>query len=137
MGKIVIINAPSSFTFIWSVVKPWLAKETAAKVDIHGSNYRDALLSLVDAENLPSEFGGSCTCHANGGQCHLSSAGPWMEGRVGRGPNAESVQKQETETHTEIHEAKGDGATVDLQPDDNMTMSDPPVAVSATVEACA
>lgn len=34
MAKLAIVNAPSSFTFIWSVVKPWLSKETAEKVDV-------------------------------------------------------------------------------------------------------
>lgn len=53
MGQLAIVNAPSSFTFIWSVIRPWLSKETADKVDILGSDYKDVLLNLVDAESLP------------------------------------------------------------------------------------
>jgi hypothetical protein len=87
MGQLAIVNAPSSFAFIWSVIRPWLSKETAEKVDILGSDYKDVLLKLVDADNLPSVLGGTCTCEDEGG-CHLSGVGPWIEGRVGWGPKA-------------------------------------------------
>lgn len=87
MGQLAIINAPVTFTMIWSVVRPWLSKETAAKIDILGSDYENVLLELVDAENLPTSLGGKCTCSDVGG-CHLSGAGPWQEGRVGWGPKS-------------------------------------------------
>ncbi|KAJ7288353.1 CRAL-TRIO domain-containing protein [Mycena rebaudengoi] len=87
MGSLAIVNAPSSFTFIWSMIKPWLAKETAEKVDIYGSNYKEVLLELVDVDSLPSTLGGNCKCEGEGG-CHLSGVGPWLEGRVGWGPKA-------------------------------------------------
>jgi len=83
MGQLVIINAPSSFTFIWSLVKPWLSKETIEKVDIYGKDYEKVLLQLVDADNLPTCLGGNCTCSSAGG-CELSSAGPWMEERFAK-----------------------------------------------------
>lgn len=81
MGQLAIINAPSSFTFIWSFVKPWLSKETVDKVDILGKDYKDVLLQLVDADNLPAILGGNCSC---AGGCDLSSAGPWMEERLAK-----------------------------------------------------
>jgi hypothetical protein len=87
MGKLAVINAPSTFTVIWNVVKAWLSKETAEKVDILGSDYQDVLLDLIDAENLPSSLGGTCTCSEAGG-CQLSGAGPWQEGRTGWGPKS-------------------------------------------------
>lgn len=92
LGKLAVVNAPSTFTIIWNVVKPWLAKETAEKIDILGADYKDVLLDLVDAENLPSIFGGNCTC-AEAGGCRLSGAGPWKEGRVGWGPKAQALKR--------------------------------------------
>ncbi|KAI6030561.1 CRAL-TRIO domain-containing protein [Pisolithus orientalis] len=81
MAKLAIVNAPSSFTFIWSIIKPWLSKETAEKVDVLGSDYQSVLLELVDVENLPTTLGGKCTCEHAGG-CDLSGAGPWMDERL-------------------------------------------------------
>ncbi|KAJ7095885.1 CRAL TRIO domain-containing protein [Mycena belliarum] len=95
MGQLAIVNAPSSFTFIWSVIRPWLSKETAEKVDILGSNYKEVLLSLIDADALPTTLGGDCQCP---GGCHLSSAGPWLEGRVGWGPKAKAKSETTEET---------------------------------------
>jgi len=76
MGQLAIVNAPASFTFIWSIIKPWLSKETVDKVDILGSNYRDVLLDLIDEENLPASLGGGCECEEG---CEYSFAGPWKE----------------------------------------------------------
>jgi len=67
MSKFYIINAPSTFTMIWGVLKPWLAKETVSKIDILGSDYRAVLLSHIDAENLPTSLGGTCECEDVGG----------------------------------------------------------------------
>ncbi|KAI9573708.1 CRAL-TRIO domain-containing protein [Boletus coccyginus] len=83
MGQLIIINAPSSFTFIWSIIKPWLAKETIGKVDILGKDHKEVLLQVVDADDLPTYLGGNCTCSGAGG-CDLSSAGPWMEERLAK-----------------------------------------------------
>ncbi|KAF7299032.1 MFS domain-containing protein [Mycena indigotica] len=87
MGQLIIVNAPSSFTFIWSMMKPWLSKETAEKVDIIGHDYQSALLDVVDADALPAVLGGECRCEEG---CHLSSAGPWLDDRKGWGPKANS-----------------------------------------------
>lgn len=101
MGQLAIVNAPSSFTFIWSIMKPWLAKETVEKVTVLGKDYKQDLLQLVDAENLPVYFGGNCTCSEAGG-CGLSSAGPWMEERLAKkaAANSEVVQSAEPSEST-------------------------------------
>jgi hypothetical protein len=80
MGRLLVVNAPSSFTAIWTVVKPWLAKETVKKIDILGSNYKSVLLDVVEKDNLPEQFGGKCNCAGEGG-CEVSSEGPWMDER--------------------------------------------------------
>lgn len=92
MGRLVVINAPSSFAMIWNVIKGWLPKETVAKIDILGSNYKQVLLELVDAESLPATLGGQCTCEGLGG-CELSGVGPWLEGRKGWGPRSQAARK--------------------------------------------
>ncbi|KAJ7784584.1 CRAL TRIO domain-containing protein [Mycena metata] len=96
MGQLAIVNAPAGFPFIWqahsssehtktlpSVLKPWMAKETQDKVDILGRDYKKILLEMVDADSLPSTLGGNCRCEEG---CHLSSVGPWLDGRDGWGP---------------------------------------------------
>jgi CRAL/TRIO domain len=74
MGKFYIINAPWAFQFVWSVIKPWLDEVTVSKIDILGSDYKEALLKQISPENLPEEFGGTCRCRDG---CTLSDAGPW------------------------------------------------------------
>ena len=64
-------------------MKPWIAKETAAKVSIMGSDYKSKLLEIIDPENLPAFLGGTCTCDGLGG-CVKSNAGPWMHNRKRR-----------------------------------------------------
>ncbi|TFK40778.1 CRAL-TRIO domain-containing protein [Crucibulum laeve] len=105
MGQLAIVNAPTSFTAIWAMIRPWLSAETAAKVDILGSNYKNVLLDLVDAENLPSSLGGECTCEEAGG-CHLSGVGPWLDGRVGWGPKAEREREVGAEVKQEMEADK-------------------------------
>ncbi|KAJ3815357.1 CRAL-TRIO domain-containing protein [Lentinula lateritia] len=106
MGRLVILNAPSTFTIIWNAIRPWIAKETANKVDILGADYREQLLELVDEENLPWAVGGKCRCESEGGKsegprCHTSATGPWLEGRVGWGPNAKQREGKQSKPDSE------------------------------------
>jgi len=61
LGTHFIINAPVIFTAIWAFVKPWLDPVTADKVQIifSKSSARTALLKVIDASQLPTEYGGT------------------------------------------------------------------------------
>ena len=77
-AKFFIINAPWTFTTIWSFVKLWLAPRTIEKIDILGTDYQGVLLGHIDAENLPTFYGGKCECKEVGG-CKWSV--PMLDGR--------------------------------------------------------
>jgi len=76
MGKFYIINAPYLFSAVWAVIRPWLDEVTANKIQFMSTGHKEVLLSQIPAENLPVEFGGTCTCDGLGG-CSMSNAGPW------------------------------------------------------------
>lgn len=120
MGQLAIVNAPSTFTAIWAIMKPWLSKETADKVDILGSNYKDVLLKLVDADCLPSTLGGTCECPEYGG-CHMNCPGPWLEGRVGWGRGSSTSTSTSSE---ESHLATTDGSDGSPEPAEKQCVSE-------------
>jgi len=76
--KLYVINAPSIFTWMWKLVKPWLDPFTANSMSILGSNFYEVLSKEIPAENFPKEYGGKCECP---GGC-LPKAGP-LAGRTG------------------------------------------------------
>ena len=79
LGKMFVINAPTLFTAVWSIVKNMLDEHTVSKIHILGSNYKQQLLAHVDAANLPKFYGGECECS---GGCEKSDTGPWNDGSV-------------------------------------------------------
>ena len=50
------------FTPLWAIIRPWLDPVTRDKFRVLGSNYQSELLEVIDAENLPVEYGGTCKC---------------------------------------------------------------------------
>ncbi|KAI0086546.1 CRAL-TRIO domain-containing protein [Irpex rosettiformis] len=124
MSQLAIVNAPSSFTAIWSVMRPWLAKETVEKVNVLGSNFSSYLLNLIEPEALPKSLGGKCTCEECGehhegkdrpevggvegqvemGKCAFSSAGPWMTGRKERREGWLKGERDIALSHGELQE---------------------------------
>ena len=60
LGKCLIINAPSFFSLIWSIIRRWLDPRTASKIEIYSSKSKaeKRLSELVAQENLPKEYGG-------------------------------------------------------------------------------
>ena len=153
MGRLAVINAPSSFTMIWNIVKRWISPETVSKVDIlgkhpfqservssiisrpfcffflfvffsPGSDYTGRLLEDIDAENLPTSLGGLCTCEGLGG-CSLSSAGPWLDQRVYKGHGPSRYRASDQQANSDQRADSDQQADSDLQADsDQHTDSD-------------
>jgi len=61
MYKMYIINSPRFFTATWKIIKGWLDPRTANKVQVLGSpeSWKPELLKLIDADQLPSDYGGT------------------------------------------------------------------------------
>eukprot|EP00927_Polykrikos_kofoidii_P048489 TRINITY_DN42762_c0_g1_i1.p1 TRINITY_DN42762_c0_g1~~TRINITY_DN42762_c0_g1_i1.p1 ORF type:complete len:678 (-),score=129.85 TRINITY_DN42762_c0_g1_i1:105-2138(-) len=80
LGHMIVINCPALFRMAWSFIKPMLDENTIKKIQIcetHRST--EALLELIDAEQLPAIFGGRCECS---GGCLASNRGPWQRPEV-------------------------------------------------------
>lgn len=71
-----IINAPAFFTFIWKFCKGLVNKNTAEKIQIFSkpAQWKPALLELIDEDQLPEIFGGTCKCKHG---CLWNDPGPW------------------------------------------------------------
>ncbi|KAJ6011238.1 Sec14 cytosolic factor [Penicillium sp. IBT 35674x] len=91
LGKLYLINAPWGFGAAFNFVKGFLDPVTVEKIHVLGSGYKKELLSQVPAENLPVEFGGTCSCE---GGCELSDMGPWQDPEWAR-PPAWAAPKEE------------------------------------------
>jgi hypothetical protein len=69
LGRLFLVNTPSTFVVLWKIVKTWLDAGTIDKVKILGTDYQSTLLEHIPAENLPSYLGGTCTCDHMPGGC--------------------------------------------------------------------
>ncbi|KAI8813687.1 CRAL-TRIO domain-containing protein [Cladochytrium replicatum] len=78
LGHMFIINAPTLFTTVWPIVKGMLDPNTVSKISILGSSYEKELQKMIDIENIPKQFGGSCSCK---GGCENGDSGPWNDDR--------------------------------------------------------
>jgi len=56
----IIINAPTFFSATWRIIKGWIDPRTAGKIEVISNTAagEKRLLELVDAEQLPSDYGG-------------------------------------------------------------------------------
>jgi hypothetical protein len=86
LGKMTIVNVGFLFRAIWSMVKGFIDPKTQGKISLLKSDYKNELLKLVDADKLPSFFGGTCTCDNFIHGCLGSDIGPWNpEGGITQG----------------------------------------------------
>ena len=56
IGIVFAINAPPIFQAFWRVIKPVIPPRTLNRIHFLGHNYRETLLDLIPAENLPVSF---------------------------------------------------------------------------------
>uniref|UniRef100_A0A7S2B9A3 CRAL-TRIO domain-containing protein n=1 Tax=Octactis speculum TaxID=3111310 RepID=A0A7S2B9A3_9STRA len=54
---------------IWKIVAPMLDRNVRERITLFRSDYQDALRELVDIENIPPAYGGTCQC----GDCRNNS----------------------------------------------------------------
>ncbi|WJX45330.1 proteasome endopeptidase complex [Trifolium repens] len=81
-GQTFIINASTRFRLRWNTVKYFnLDRERASKIHVLGNNYQTKLLEIIDASELPTYLGGTCTCADQGG-CLRSGKGPWKNPEI-------------------------------------------------------
>lgn len=59
LGATYLFNAPWFFPKAFEIVKPFLDKDTVSKFRVYKGCPREEFLSLVDASQLPKEFGGT------------------------------------------------------------------------------
>jgi len=61
MYKMIIVNAPRFFSLTWRIIKGWLDSRTASKIEIFSNkiSMKERLLELVDADQLPEDYGGT------------------------------------------------------------------------------
>lgn len=60
LGPYIVVNCPSFFSFIWAILKGLVDEKTRLKFKLLGSDYKDELLKLIDADQLPKFLGGTC-----------------------------------------------------------------------------
>lgn len=62
MSKMLIVNSPMFFTATWSLIKGWLDPRTTGKIEVLSAKQTtNRLLELVEADQLPSDYGGTAT----------------------------------------------------------------------------
>jgi hypothetical protein len=61
MSKMLIVNAPTFFAATWRLIKGWLDPRTASKIEVISSRsaMEKRLLEFIDADKLPSDYGGT------------------------------------------------------------------------------
>lgn len=73
---IVVANAPSVFSFIFSMIQPMLNDVTRKKVRITSSKSKvlEALCEFFDPKDIPEEYGGELRFHDKGDSCRYFAA---------------------------------------------------------------
>lgn len=80
-----IVNAPWTFSAVWSVIKGWLDENTRKKIQIVSGNPKQELIKYVDIQQIPEFLGGNNTRPL--GDDH----GPWDDFEIIDGFNKDDV----------------------------------------------
>ena len=80
-GGMYIINSPWVFKMVWRVVTTFVDAATCAKIKILGSDYKKVLLSKVNKDQLPKEYGGTGlslneVCYSHGKHVYTPASRP-------------------------------------------------------------
>ena len=61
MSKTLVINAPRFFSATWTIIKGWLDARTVNKIEVISGRKASEkrMLELFDADQLPSDYGGT------------------------------------------------------------------------------
>mmetsp|Transcript_40976 Transcript_40976/g.96362 ORF Transcript_40976/g.96362 Transcript_40976/m.96362 type:complete len:268 (+) Transcript_40976:41-844(+) len=59
LGTCLILNAPSVFSILWNICRPWLAKRTTEKILWLDGDYKEKLKYFIAEDNIPELLGGS------------------------------------------------------------------------------
>eukprot|EP00619_Florenciella_sp_RCC1007_P013275 CAMPEP_0205913912 /NCGR_PEP_ID=MMETSP1325-20131115/6873_1 /ASSEMBLY_ACC=CAM_ASM_000708 /TAXON_ID=236786 /ORGANISM="Florenciella sp., Strain RCC1007" /LENGTH=322 /DNA_ID=CAMNT_0053280873 /DNA_START=17 /DNA_END=985 /DNA_ORIENTATION=- len=71
IDKILVINVPAGFGMIWKIVAPMLDRNVRERISIFRADYKAAMQELIDIENIPAIYGGTCDCGGEG--CRFNS----------------------------------------------------------------
>lgn len=80
LDKILVINVPASFSMVWNIVAPMLDRNVRERISIYRANYQEALFELIEPNNVPLQYGGTCQCQ--GGCRHHSPEETLLKQRV-------------------------------------------------------
>lgn len=97
MHKSLIINAPTSFRIIWSMVKYLLDSRTQGKIEVLPVDYEEALQKYIDPENLLPKYGGVCD------KALIEEPGPWKDPDIAA--EVERLAKERAEKHAAASKA--------------------------------
>jgi CRAL/TRIO domain len=118
MQKALIINAPTTFRVIWSMIKYLLDSRTQSKIEVLPVDYQPELLKYIAPENLMVKYGGKNATPL------IEEPGPW---------NDVEIMKKVEKWHAEIRGEKvAAGDSVDAVSNGN---GDAVVANGVEVEA--
>ena len=101
LGRLYFVNSSWYFTPIFNTIRYFVDPVTRLKLHSLGSNWKQILLEVIPAENLPAEFGGKCRCE---GGCVFSDAGPWNEDQY-MNKAKPAANEEENTIHNEAEES--------------------------------